>query len=265
MKKILYLIFCAIIIGCSNPYITNFISVNEEMLNGSYKFPIEQISKNEIPKIYSTDDIYAAEEALLENGYILIGSAKFKSTYIDKEKAIKAAQKKGAAIVVVKNRHIATITETIPFSVRQPDQRTVIREAKYHSDGKSSLKEQTITIEGEYQTQYFQSTKDYYDYQATFWAKLKTPKLGIYLTDLDDEIKKKYETNRGVIVKIVIKDTPAYYSDILKGDIFFYFNDERINNRKHFFKMLAENKGKEITLKGYRNNKEIIKQIKLND
>ncbi len=237
---------------CSNPYKAYFISMQEQNPLFSYRFPIEPVLKSDEIKIYAVDDISTTEEALLENGYIPLGAAKFNSPQIDERRAINAAREIGASIVIIKSQYSRTKTETVPYSVRQPDQTTTIRNTRYKSDGKAIVKEQKITVEGEYQTQYIQQSTDYYDYQSVFWAKLKPPKIGIFVADLTNEQKQALQTNRGVEVKIVIKDTPAYTADILRGDILMKFNDERINDKKHFFQLVSKYKGQEITLNGLR-------------
>ena len=103
-----------------------------------------------------------------------------------------------------------------------------------------------------------------YDYYATFWIKAKPASLGIHFGNLTDELRRKVESNKGVYIIVVIKDSPAFNADLLNGDIIRKFNNLEISNTSHFVNLIAENKRQQIELEIFRNGKTIVKQIQLN-
>ena len=55
---------------------------------------------------------------------------------------------------------------------------------------------------------------DRYDYAATFWAKSKLLPLGVHVNDLTDDLRKQLGSNRGVVVNVVVKGSPASLTPI---------------------------------------------------
>jgi membrane-associated protease RseP (regulator of RpoE activity) len=101
---------------------------------------------------------------------------------------------------------------------------------------------------------------------ASFWNKLKKPpRLGIYCNDLRDTDKKKAETNKGVVVTIVIKNTPAYNNDIVIGDIILKVNGDKVIDSDNFIEKIKKIKGSEVELEIFRKDRIITKVINLID
>jgi S1-C subfamily serine protease len=88
--------------------------------------------------------------------------------------------------------------------------------------------------------------------------------LGIHFEDLTDELRKKVESNKGVYIIAVIKGSPAFNADLLKGDIIRKLNNIEIIDKNHLINLIAENKEQRIELEIFRNEKTIIKQVQLN-
>ncbi|MDR2178325.1 MAG: PDZ domain-containing protein [Treponema sp.] len=64
----------------------------------------------------------------------------------------------------------------------------------------------------------------YYFVQRTF-----IPVFGWRLTDLDNNDRQIFHRNTGAIVYVVIKNSPAFYANIVKNDIIVRINDHIIN------------------------------------
>ncbi|MBP7654189.1 hypothetical protein KA977_12260, partial [Candidatus Dependentiae bacterium] len=110
MKFFLIIIITLFLVNCANPYKINFISSRDQMIGGNWKFPFEPAGKDDIVKLYVTDDLSSAEDAFLENGYVKLGSSMFNSSPVDKQSAINFAKTIGASVVVIKSRYTGTIT-----------------------------------------------------------------------------------------------------------------------------------------------------------
>ncbi len=88
--------------------------------------------------------------------------------------------------------------------------------------------------------------------------------MGIHFDNLTDELRRKVESNKGVYIVVVVKDSPAFNADLLKGDIIRKFNNIEVASGSHFTNLIAENRDKQIELEIFRNGKAIVKQIRLN-
>ncbi|MDO8734487.1 MAG: PDZ domain-containing protein [Elusimicrobiota bacterium] len=191
---------------------------------------------------------------MLENGYLLIGKSTFKSPPLNEEQALDQAKKVGADIVLTKKEYVGTVTESVPMTEYLPDRRNTTRAQSTYQTNPSALPsiaitEVTQTISGESYIQYVPKSTDYFNYSATFWKKTKPPIFGVLARNLDEETKKRLQTNRGVIVKVVVRKTPAFNADILRDDIITQFNGQSVTDPEDFFDKIKTHAGQQVTVK----------------
>lgn len=97
------------------------------------------------------------------------------------------------------------------------------------------------------------------DFNVIFLSKSNEKlRIGIRPADLSTEQKKSLERNTGVYLPIIVEDTPAYFANVIAGDVLIEVNGTAIKYLKHL-KLLLENKysnTKSFTFKVIRNNKE---------
>ena len=251
--RFLPLILLVIIaLGCANPFRQNYQSTldkwpraRERLLDGP------ETSK---PTIVTSSDLRTDSFDLLANGYVMIGKSKFVSPPINERHALAYAKEVGADVVLVNQEYVKTVTESVPITEWMPDRRITTRERSTFQTTPSSQpsvyqREITQTLEGESYTRYVQKNTEYFDYTATFWRKAKPHKFGVLVHGLDDAAKKRLQTNRGVVVRIVVNRSPAYYADILRDDIITHFNGSPVNDPEDFFEKIEANAGKEVAVK----------------
>lgn len=65
----------------------------------------------------------------------------------------------------------------------------------------------------------------------------KPPRIGLYVIDLDDALRIKYQRNKGVVVTIVVKKSRAFNADILPGDVLTKINNIDVIDKDDFVKM----------------------------
>ncbi|MGA7721742.1 MAG: trypsin-like peptidase domain-containing protein [Ignavibacteriaceae bacterium] len=90
--------------------------------------------------------------------------------------------------------------------------------------------------------------------------------VGLNIQDIDDGIANYYKlkNTRGVIVNQVIANSPAARAGIQDGDIILQLDKYLINNQQTLIGAFQQfTNGETVTIKILRNNKEIIKQMKL--
>jgi hypothetical protein len=76
-----------------------------------------------------------------------------------------------------------------------------------------------------------------YDYQVYYFVPLLYTfqlKFGIDGNDLSNKSRQEIGRNTGVYVNIVYKDTPAFYANIVRGDVIIRINNYTINNHRDF-------------------------------
>jgi serine protease Do len=99
------------------------------------------------------------------------------------------------------------------------------------------------------------------NYYVGFYRKHKKNRLGISWNELSDEMKKKLETNSGIVIRIIKRNSPAFDADLLEGDIIMEMNNSKVSYSNLLD--LISNSGNEATFKIIRNDKEIEKKVVL--
>ena len=70
-----------------------------------------------------------------------------------------------------------------------------------------------------------------YDYTVFYLVKFTNDVgFGAVLMDIDNDTRQTYKRNTGAIVSLVYRNTPAYYANIVRGDIIVKINNIEILN-----------------------------------
>ena len=99
---------------------------------------------------------------------------------------------------------------------------------------------------------------DRYAYYAGFFAKVSKIRSGLALAPINDNFKRKYDIGYGMGVYAVVKDSPAYKANILRGDVVIELNGKPFYEGTRF--VSGENK-----VKIKRDGKDIIKTFTVED
>ena len=236
--------------GCENPYHKNYLSTIQKWPGGVASRVLKPEGE---PKLVTSTNMKNDSHSLLEDGYVLLGRAKFRDPTLDESQAIEQGKAVGAWVVLVSHQYVNTVTESVPFGQWTPDQTTVTEQtAQIQRDPNKppvTVQNQTVqTVQGQFQTTYVPVNMDYYEYSATFWAKAKPSPIGVLVESLNDDQKKQLQTNKGVVVEVVIRGTPAYEADVLKGDVLTSLADEQIQTPDQFFDIVGRHQGEPVTL-----------------
>jgi membrane-associated protease RseP (regulator of RpoE activity) len=218
-------------------------------------------------QLVTSQDLKADALRMRENGYILLGRSKFQASPINEKLALDQALKIGAEVVMVGHKFVSTKTESLPMSTWIPGQQTDQTERVVIQNGKGTPKviEHTVTTttQGEYQTAYVEQSTDYYDYSASYWVKAKPPIFGVHVEPLDDTTKSELGTQKGVLVRVVIKDSPAYEADLLRGDVLLSMQDEPIRDPAQFFTLVDKYAGQTVSVLLYRAGQNLSKDVEI--
>jgi len=98
------------------------------------------------------------------------------------------------------------------------------------------------------------------DFGALFFAKTKA-KVGIIPQSIDDETRKRLETNAGIKVLVVVEGASAFQADVLPGDIVLAVGGERVQSMQHYVQLLKKYEGQTVSFQLDRDGKPVEKHI----
>jgi hypothetical protein len=255
------IILLAGLIGCANPFQENYESTLERWPGGEVS---RLLPYNGDAVLVTSTDIKNDAIRMMENGYLLLGRSVFRSSQVNIEAARDVAHELGAGVVMVEKKYATTVTGTVPITDWMPDREVTLKKIQViHGDVIET--EVTKRVKGEFLTTYVPQTTNYYDYAATFWGKSIPPIFGVLVSALDDEAKKQIQSNKGVVIQAVIKNSPAYNADILRYDIITSFAGETVLDPDQFFNLVIKNKGHEVNVEINRDGETKIFDIQLKD
>lgn len=253
MKKIIILLVVLLQCACTNTF--------EKFYNSTSDTSLTEGTDVADTKLYFGNfaDIKQEGRKMLGEGYVQIGYSSFYSSPVDTDEALEFGKKLNADIVIVFEKYMDTINSAIPITT--PTFSTV--NTSYHNNY-GGYGYATSTIQGS-ETTYMPSTVDRYEYFASYWKKQTTKsRVGLYFEPLTNEIKQQINTNKGILVAIVVKDTPAFANDILVGDVITKINGKDVYDKASYDAIMdniPKNSNVEYTI--IRNGKTIKKKFKV--
>lgn len=212
-------------------------------------------------------DSIAISRAYEKKGFVLIGTSSFNSGRNESDAAAIAQGKSvGADLVIIFSpQYTGSITSSVPITT--PTTTTSYSSGTataYGSNGSVTAYGSGTTTTHGTKTSYIPITVNRSDYAASYFVKV-TYKFGARLNELDSAQRQRIESNKGVIVEMVVDNTPAFNADVLPGDIILSIDDSPVLNPDWFSEQISNKSGKEISLKLYRNGKVIYKNVALNN
>lgn len=227
------------------------------------------------PRIYAysgtpkSDNIRAEED-----GYIMIGYSAFYGPPATMTKAdlIEQAKRVQASLVLIHSKYKDTITRAIPWSVPNPPEISTVNTngtvSSYGSGGYTTgtyAAQSTITSPGGVTTYELPYSVTRNDVVATFWKRLNTSKffLGVLYNSLPDSVSKKLQRNTGVIVVAVVRGTPAFDANILRGDVIVGIDGRAVIDPQGFNQQIKEFSGQTVHIALLRRDKPKTITVKL--
>jgi membrane-associated protease RseP (regulator of RpoE activity) len=113
------------------------------------------------------------------------------------------------------------------------------------------------------QTTYVPITVHRSDYGALFFIKRRFT-LGAFTRDLNDSERQEHQTNKGVVVRLVADNTPAFDADILVGDVVTAIDGVSVQNSDSFRDLQREKRGKQALISILRRGQRLEKIVHLN-
>jgi len=212
---------------------------------------VELLKEGQEPQIFGTQDFEKDIKILRAKRYMPIGHSSFNGGYEDTSNAAAQAKRIGATIVLVNSKY--TSTQTTTSTLFLPDNRTTYHSGtgtastSYNSAysgylGNSTTNAYYSGTSTTYGTKAVPITshQQRYDQTAVYFVKFtKKLKYGVAFKELTPDERRSLERNTGVIIDVVMEDTPAFYANVLAGDVLIKIDGILVKNGQHAAELMS--------------------------
>lgn len=227
MRTFIAILTALAMVGCASGYQQFYKPyVDAGTLND-----VELLKPDEEPKVYGTNDFDRDTKALRSKQYVPVGYSSFNGKYEDESNVKAQAKRIGATVILVNSKY--TNTQTTTSHLFLPNSSTTYHSGSVYSGGASGGYSGTSTTYGNTVVP-ITTHQMRYDQTAVFFVKsTKKPRFGVSLKNLSDDQRRALERNTGAIVDVVVEGSPAFFSNVLPGDILIKVNDSNVMDAKH--------------------------------
>ena len=261
--KIITILFAMLVLsGCANPYAKYYFDRTGGV--DITKMPnIVQYSGE--PRLFNGQDRDEDAQRLSEDGYVLVGISSFNGANVDFAKAKSQARDIHAEVVMCYSSYSGTNSGVMPLTLPNNQTSTTNMTGNaYGSGGYANFNGTATTTSYGTQTTYIPYNVRRYEYFASYWARNKPAIFGVRIKDLTDEQRKESNGNKGLAVMTVIKGSPAFRSDLFKGDILKKIGETDMYEAKDFQAALQKYQGQNVKVQFVRDGKEQEKEVQFN-
>ena len=254
-------LFLILLQGCSSPFTKYY---NDETGGVDPTKSNALILPTNEPKLYYGEDSTKDDLKMREDNYVQVGNSSFYNNSIDEAEAIDQAKRVHAEVVMLYSSNKRTVSGITPLTLpNTTNSSTNFNGNVYGARGSASYSGTANTTTYGTTTNYIPYSYDQSDFLATYWIKHKPRIFGANYNEPSSELKQQMGSNKGVLVTVVMKDSPAFDADILKGDIIKEIEGILVVNKDGFSEAIDRYQGKEVDLLIYRGYKEIHKRVKI--
>jgi hypothetical protein len=187
--------------------------------NVSTSDDIELLADNAEPEIVQVParEVKQTALSLVSKGYMRIGHSSFNGVMQNLDDAKTQAKRLRALLVLVWSDYTATQTSTTPLYM--PTTSTTYGSGTVTAGSTFGTYSESSTTYG---GTYVPVTRQYrlYDQGAMYFVKdTRKPRFGLGLINIPSETRKELGRNTGALVTVVFERTPAFYADIMVGDV----------------------------------------------
>lgn len=247
MKSLCLVLSLVVLSGCVQNGYKQFYTA---YVDANTLSDVEILSEGNDPELIPTDNFDRDVQILRSKRYIPIGHSRFNGALQDASNAIENAKLIGATVVLIGSEYTDTITKTsnlyLPDSQTTTYTGTASGTTNYNSTqsgylGSSSTNVNYSGSSTSSGTRVVPITSNIrrFDQSAVYFVKSTQEfRFGILFNDLTPDQRSEIGRNTGVYINAVIEDTPAFYSNIMAGDILTDVGGSMINNAAHAMEVL---------------------------
>jgi|TARA_B100000315_G_scaffold214131_1_gene212466 hypothetical protein len=195
---------------------------------------VQLLVEGQEPQVFGTDDFDRDIRIWESKQYFPIGDSYFNGPFENIKNAVAQAKQIGATIVLVGYQYTDTQTNTTTLFF--PDNKTT-----YHSGISGNMLYNSVTTTSGTTAVPFTTTYRRYDQRAVYFAKsTQKLKLGVRLEDLTPDQREQIERNTGAVISVVIEDTPAFYANVLGGDVLIEIDGQLVKNAEQALALVKD-------------------------
>lgn len=257
--KSFLLLLIILLSACTNPFV-KFYQPNP------YYDPSRRISQPpETPQVFAGTNIQQDLKKSLEAGYVVIGTSNFNGPSGQYSKAVDEGRRVGADVIILYSHYTNTVSGMMPWTSPHVETSTTnMNGSIYGTGGMATVNGNATTTTYGSQTTYIPYSINRSDYYAVYLAKTK-PRFGAYFNDLSDQQRQAIGSNSGVVVTMIVNESPAFYANIFPGDIILKINNHGVADAQAFISELQQFGGQRVQLTIWRNGKPMQKDVTLNE
>lgn len=237
-----------VLTACGNPYRLHYVDVLAQLPAAPSFMPASPA-----PRLVVTRNPREDVLRQIENGYLPIGYVKFNSVKADEKLALSQAKEVGADLVLTSAQLTNTVNETVAQSVYVAPETVRIDNRYSGGGGATHYSQQAVTYEGHYNTEFVNRETEFYDQKALFFRRVTPPIFGAIVSPIPEDLRKTLERNRGVMVRAVVKGSPAFRADVLMDDILIGLEGVDVIEPGQFYQHMHSLAGQNVTLTVIRN------------
>lgn len=259
-----HILACAILFatlglsGCVNPY-KQFYKPFDSGASSPSPCPTPEIKYSNVEPPQIQFDMY-------KKGYLLVGYSEFNASDVSEAQLSKQATELQACVAVLLKRYSHTQNGYIPIQQYHGGQQVNIQTQGTFSGRQSNVDYRgttTATTPGYTTTTLLPYQERRSDYFASFWMKIPPSPLGLYLDNIPDEMRRKLNVEKGVIVKAIRDESPADKAGFITEDIIVGYDGTPFSTYKEFSQFIDSKEGKTVVMDILRNGNSMKKTITL--
>lgn len=226
----------AFISGCVSGYQQFYSSyVDPQSLS-----EVELLKEDEDPKIFLSDDLERDIRVARSRRYIPIGYSSFNGELEGDEGIKKQARQVRATLVLVKSEYTNTQTVTTPLFI--PNQSTTYHQGivnAYGSGGHGYGSYSGTSTTYSSAVVPVTTQRHRYNQTAVFFVRSNQPfRIGVSVRDLTPQERLQLERNTGAVVDVVVEDSPAFFANLLPGDVLVRIDRTDVRNMDHAHELM---------------------------
>ena len=202
---------------------------------------------------------------MMQRGYLLVGYSSYNGPTGTADQVLAQAKRVRAETAIFYSTYTDTVSGVVPLTL--PDTQTSntsIYGNVYGSGGSATVTGNATTTTYGTSTTYIPYNTRRYDFSATYWVKMGPLSFGVYGEDLSIEQRQQIGSNKGAVLSIIVDESPAFMADFLPGDILVRLDDSEIINYASLLELVAENKGRRVSIELIREGVRLSKELTLN-
>jgi hypothetical protein len=268
------LLLAQLLVGCASPGPFGKFYADNTPSFGTNTSRLMPYSGNSLILQMSKPD--ADIKRLHQQGYAIIGQSNFEiSGGLDQSALQAQAKKVGGDIVLYRTDYLGSHPGVKPVLQYEPGQTYTtttsgtVNANAYGSGGYAYgtgnyYGTSTTTTPGTLYTQMVPVTLHRYAHHAIFWRKTKPPVLGILARPLPDDLKATLQRNGGVVVAVVLDNSPAFRANILEGDVMLKIAGEDVASPQDYADKMPKYAGQKVDLEILRDGETKTISVQLN-